>query len=85
MLQCFKRLKENAEAGGRPYREKSVEFMLKGRETSMVFECNPNLYADPFKALVFLKVKNAYLEVSSQAQLTMLSDVVKTFLAQSPE
>ena len=83
MLEAFKRLKANAEEGKRPYREKSIEFLLKGRETSLIFECNPNLFADPFKALVFLKVKNGSMEVSSQAQLTMLSDVCKTFLAQS--
>jgi hypothetical protein len=84
ILSSFKRLKANAAGGGAPYKEKSVEFIVHAAGgTAIEIECNPNLYPDPFKAMVFVKVANDALTVSSQAQLTKLADVIKAFLAET--
>ncbi|CAN0507699.1 unnamed protein product [Ectocarpus sp. 8 AP-2014] len=44
-------------------------------------ECNPNIFPDPFKAQVFVRVYDDKMEVSSQAMLTKLTDAIKQHLA----
>lgn len=44
-------------------------------------ECNPNIFPDPFKAQVFLRVWDDKFEVSSQAMLTKLTDSIKLHVA----
>lgn len=44
-------------------------------------ECNPNIFPDPFKAQVFVRIWDDKMEVSSQAMLTKLTDAIKGHLA----
>lgn len=44
-------------------------------------ECNPNIFPDPFKAQVFIRIWDDKMEVSSQAMLTKLTDAIKGHLA----
>ncbi|KAG5190669.1 hypothetical protein JKP88DRAFT_266814 [Tribonema minus] len=86
ILSAFKRLKANRADGKAPYKEQSVEFIIHaGNGATIEIECNPNLYPDPFKAMVFVKVLDESIEVASQAQLTKLADVIKTYLANTKE
>ena len=44
-------------------------------------ECNPNIFPDPFKAQVFVRIWDDKFEVSSQAMLTKLTDAIKLHMA----
>lgn len=44
-------------------------------------ECNPNIFPDPFKAQVFVRIYDDKMEISSQAMLTKLTDAIKQHLA----
>lgn len=44
-------------------------------------ECNPNIFPDPFKAQVFVRIWDDKMEISSQAMLTKLTDAIKGHLA----
>lgn len=44
-------------------------------------ECNPNIFPDPFKAQVFIRIWDDKVEVSSQAMLTKLTDAIKQHMA----
>ncbi|CAM9715340.1 unnamed protein product [Scytosiphon promiscuus] len=81
ILRAFKRLKANAAEGGKPYKEDSVEFKDNIDGLDILVECNPNIFPDPFKAQVFVRVWDDKMEVSSQAMLTKLSDAIKQHLA----
>ncbi|CAN0129097.1 unnamed protein product [Ectocarpus sp. 6 AP-2014] len=81
ILRSFKRLKANAAEGGKPYKEDSVEYKDTIDGLNIVVECNPNIFPDPFKAQVFVRVYDDKMEVSSQVMLTKLTDAIKQHLA----
>jgi hypothetical protein len=82
IIHAFQRLAHNAEKGGNPYKEESVEFSVSlDSGLTIEMECNPNLFPDPFKAEVFVKVMDGTMEVSSTAGLTKLVDTLKAYLA----
>ncbi|CAM9764026.1 unnamed protein product [Pylaiella littoralis] len=81
ILRSFKRLKANAAEGGKPYKEDSVEFKGTVDGLNILVECNPNIFPDPFKAQVFVRIWDDKMEVSSQAMLTKLTDAIKQHLA----
>lgn len=81
ILASFKRLKANAAEGGKPYREETVEYKDVVDGLNIVIECNPNIFPDPFKAQVFVRIWDDKFEVSSQAMLTKLTDAIKQHMA----
>eukprot|EP00903_Cladosiphon_okamuranus_P006533 g6384.t1 len=81
VLRSFKRLKANAADGGKPYKEDTVEFKDNIDGLNIVVECNPNIFPDPFKAQVFVRIWDDKMEISSQAMLTKLTDAIKGHLA----
>ncbi|CAM9167196.1 unnamed protein product [Choristocarpus tenellus] len=81
ILSAFKRLKENAASGGKPYREEGVEYRDTIGDLNLLVECNPNIFPDPFKAQVFVRVWDDKMEVSSQAMLTSITDAIKQYIA----
>lgn len=81
ILRSFKRLKANAAEGGKPYKEDTVEFKDTIDGLNIVVECNPNIFPDPFKAQVFVRIWDDKMEISSQAMLTKLTDAIKGHLA----
>lgn len=44
-------------------------------------ECNPNIFPDPFKAQVFIRLWDDNVEINSQAMLTKLTDAIKQHMA----
>ncbi|CAM9493420.1 unnamed protein product [Discosporangium mesarthrocarpum] len=81
ILAAFKRLKANAAEGGKPYREEGIEYRDTVDGLNILIECNPNIFPDPFKAQVFVKVWDDKMEVSSQAMLTKVTDAIKQYIA----
>eukprot|EP00752_Nemacystus_decipiens_P003972 g3638.t1 len=81
ILRSFKRLKANAADGGKPYKEDTVEYKDEIDGLNIVVECNPNIFPDPFKAQVFVRIWDDKMEISSQAMLTKLTDAIKGHLA----
>lgn len=59
-----------------------MEFKTVEHGISLEFECNPNIHPDAFHALVFVKVRNDFMEVSSQCQLSAIVDALKQYKAQ---
>ena len=53
-----------------------------GENVELVIECNPNIFPDPFKAEVFVKVTSGDLVISSQCMLPKLIEAIKTFKAE---
>ena len=51
------------------------------RFARLQIECNPNIFPDPFKAQVFVRIWDDKFEVSSQAMLTKLTDAIKQHMA----
>jgi hypothetical protein len=53
-----------SEKWGKNRREKGLEFIIRaGGDTKIEVECNPNLYPDPFKAMVFIKASEKGYEL----------------------
>jgi len=62
-------------------RKPSFEFEHASAPLRLEMECNPNIFADPFKARVSVRLVTADLEVTSEMFLTVLVDALRTTLA----
>lgn len=80
LIEAFKRIAANA-ADGKRTRERSLEYRHADDKLVLEIECNPNIYPNAFNALVYIRIDDGTIKLTSQALLTKLVDNVKSYKA----
>ena len=84
LLSAIKLIKSNAADGKPPSKQEPLEYTATVDGVTLKFECNPNIFPDPFKAEVFITIKSPTIEIASPALLPKLIESVKAFKAANP-
>lgn len=82
LVASFRAIAARSKAREPQEREPSLDFGHQGPALRLDLECNPNLFPDPFKARVSLRLRTADLEVTSEVAFTTLVDALRKVLAE---
>jgi hypothetical protein len=74
-------LKVTAQSSGKPKPQKPMEYRHTGDVFLEVF-CNPNIWSSPFAAKVLLTLRDERIRLSTEAELTRLTEDINQFLEQ---
>jgi hypothetical protein len=74
-------LKVTAQSSGKPKPQKPMEYRHTGDVFLEVF-CNPNILSSPFAAKVLLTLRDERIRLSTEAELTRLTEDINQFLEQ---
>lgn len=66
-------------SGGKPNPQKSLEYRYTGEVFLEIF-CNPNIFANPFVAKVWITLRDNRIKISTQAELTRLIEDINHYL-----
>lgn len=69
-------------AGGKPQPQPPMEYRHTGEVFLEVF-CNPNIWSSPFAAKVLITLRDDRIRLSTEAELTRLSDDLSQYLEQN--
>lgn len=67
--------------GSKPKPQKPMEYRHNGEVFLEVF-CNPNIWSSPFAAKVLITLRDDQIRLSTEAELTRLTEDVNQFLEQ---
>lgn len=84
LIASFRKIQARVSERERPQREPSLEFNYETGTLRVDFECNPNIYPDPFKAKVSMRLRSRpikYLDITSEVALTTLVDTLRKALS----
>jgi len=77
LLSSFQAIKKSNADGTPPTKHEAMSIVKIVNEVTLTFECNPNIFPDPFKAEVFVRVQGTDVDVSSQCMLPKLIEGIK--------
>jgi hypothetical protein len=80
-MQSLKTATQAASGGGKPNPQKPMEYRFSGDVFLEVF-CNPNIWPSPFAAKVLITLRDEYIRLTTEAELTRLIEDVSQYLEQ---
>ena len=81
LMQSLKAATQAASGGGKPNPQKPMEYRFSGDVFLEVF-CNPNIWPSPFAAKVLITLRDEYIRLTTEAELTRLIEDVSQYLEQ---
>lgn len=84
LIASFRKIQARVKGRERPQREPSLEFNYETGTLRVDLECNPNIYPDPFKAKVSMRLRSRptqCLDLTSEVALTTLVDTLRKALS----
>ena len=81
LMQSLKAATQSASGGGKPNPQKPMEYRFSGDVFLEVF-CNPNIWPSPFAAKVLITLRDEYIRLTTEAELTRLIEDVSQYLEQ---
>ncbi len=81
LMQSLKAASQATGSGSKPTPQKAMEYRFSGDVFLEVF-CNPNIWPSPFAAKVLITVRDERIRLTTEAELTRLSEDVGQYLEQ---
>lgn len=81
LMQSLKAASQATGGGSKPTPQKSMEYRFSGDVFLEVF-CNPNIWPSPFAAKVLITVRDERIRLTTEAELTRLSEDIGQYLEQ---
>jgi hypothetical protein len=81
LMSRLKTASAQGTGGGRSAPQPAMEFQHRGEIFLEVF-CNPNIWPSPFAAKVLITVRDERIRLTTEAELTRLSEDINEFLTQ---
>lgn len=81
LMQSLKAATAKATKGGKPTPQQPMEYRYTGEVFLEIF-CNPNIWPSPFAAKVLIAVRDASIRLTTEAELTRVSEDLNQYLDQ---
>lgn len=81
LLHCLKIATTKITPGGKASPQQSLEYRYTGDVFLEIF-CNPNIWPTPFAAKVLLTIRDASIRLTTEAELSRLSEDINQYLDQ---